>query len=106
MKKQKHRDDRPKSDVLALFTQYPKQAFNAVVKAELFPAHIRALGVALPYAIANPLFSGTAELVALSFKNAGHENYYFFYITFMIGLSLIIYFFMKDTQKYSMTTDD
>jgi MHS family alpha-ketoglutarate permease-like MFS transporter len=39
-------------------------AINAVVKAELFPAHIRALGVALPYAIANAVFGGTAEYVA------------------------------------------
>ena len=49
---------------------------------------------------------GTAELVALSFKNAGHENYFFYYITFMIGLSLITYVFMKDTKKHSMITDD
>jgi MFS transporter, MHS family, alpha-ketoglutarate permease len=81
-------------------------AINAVVKAELFPAHIRALGVALPYAIANTLFGGTAELVALSFKNAGHESYFFYYITFMIGLSLITYIFMKDTKKNSLITDD
>ena len=46
MKKQKH-NDRPKSGALALFTQYPKQAFNVAVKAELFPAHIAALGIAL-----------------------------------------------------------
>ena len=76
-------------------------AINAVVKAELFPPHIRALGVALPYAIANTVFGGTAELVALSFKSAGHENYFFYYITFMIGLSLITYIFMKDTKKHS-----
>lgn len=81
-------------------------AINAVVKAELFPPHIRALGVALPYAIANTVFGGTAELVALSFKNAGHENYFFYYITFMIGLSLITYIFMKDTKKHSMITDN
>ena len=81
-------------------------AINAVVKAELFPPHIRALGVALPYAIANTVFGGTAELVALSFKNAGHENYFFYYITFMIGLSLITYIFMKDTNKHSMITDN
>ena len=40
-------------------------SINAVVKAELFPAHVRALGVALPYAIANAAFGGTAEYVAL-----------------------------------------
>jgi len=81
-------------------------AINAVVKAELFPPHIRALGVALPYALANTVFGGTAELVALSFKNAGHENYFFYYITFMIGLSLITYVFMKDSKKHSLITDD
>ncbi|WP_353143672.1 MFS transporter [Acinetobacter pragensis] len=81
-------------------------AINAVVKAELFPPHIRALGVALPYAIANTVFGGTAELVALSFKSAGHENYFFYYITFMIGLSLLTYVFMKDTKKHSMITDN
>lgn len=80
-------------------------AINAVVKAELFPAHIRALGVALPYAIANTVFGGTAELVALSFKNAGHENYFFYYITFMIGVSLLTYIFMRDTKKHSMIED-
>ena len=46
-------------------------SINAVVKAELFPAHIRALGVALPYALANTIFGGTAEYVALWFKDAG-----------------------------------
>jgi MFS transporter, MHS family, alpha-ketoglutarate permease len=43
-------------------------SINAVVKAELFPAHIRALGVALPYALANTIFGGTAKYVALTFK--------------------------------------
>ena len=45
-----------------------------MVKAELFPTGVRALGVALPYAIANALFGGTAEYVALWFKNAGATN--------------------------------
>lgn len=78
----------------------------SIEKNKLFPAHIRALAVALPYAIANTLFGSTAELVALSFKNAGHENYVFYYITFMIGLSLMTYIFMKDTKKHSMISDD
>ena len=46
-------------------------SINAVVKAELFPAHIRALGVALPYALANAMFGGTAEYVALRSRNGG-----------------------------------
>ena len=48
---------------LVIVTGYT--SINAVVKAELFPSHIRALGVALPFVIANTLFGGTAEAVAL-----------------------------------------
>ncbi len=74
---------------LVMVTGYT--SINAVVKAELFPAHIRALGVALPYAIANTLFGGTAEFFALSFKEAGHESWYFIYVSVMIFISLLIY---------------
>jgi MHS family dicarboxylic acid transporter PcaT-like MFS transporter len=38
---------------------------SGIVKAELFPPEVRALGVGLAYAIANALFGGTAEYVAL-----------------------------------------
>jgi MFS transporter, MHS family, alpha-ketoglutarate permease len=75
-------------------------SINAVVKAELFPAHIRALGVALPYAIANSLFGGTAEYVALWLKQAGHEPLFFWYVSAMCGLSLIAYWKMRDTARY------
>jgi MFS family permease len=76
-------------------------AINAVVKAELFPAHIRALGVALPYAISNALFGGTAEYVALWFKQAGWERGFYLYVTTMIGVSLIVYLRMRDTRDTS-----
>jgi MHS family alpha-ketoglutarate permease-like MFS transporter len=77
-------------------------AINAVVKAELFPAHIRALGVALPYAIANAVFGGTAEYVALWFKSNGIESAFFWYVTGMIGVSLLVYLFMRDTKHRSL----
>ena len=77
-------------------------AINAVVKAELFPAHIRALGVALPYAIANAVFGGTAEYVALWFKSEGIESAFFWYVTAMIGVSLLVYLFMRDTRHRSL----
>lgn len=48
-------------------------SINAVVKAELFPARIRALGVGLPYALTVAIFGGSTEYVALWLKNAGHE---------------------------------
>jgi len=81
-------------------------AINAVVKAELFPAHIRALGVALPYAIANAVFGGTAEYVALWFKLDGNESRYFWYVTVMIGVSLLVFVFMRDTKHKSLITHD
>jgi len=73
-------------------------SINAVVKAELFPARIRALGVALPYAIANTVFGGTAEYVALSLKGYGMERGFYWYVAGMIGLSLVVYVRMTETR--------
>ncbi len=81
-------------------------SINAVVKAELFPAHIRALGVALPYALANTIFGGTAEYVALSFKQHGWEQGFYWYVTVMIGVSLLVYLRMRDTGKTSLIAED
>ncbi|MFM8375566.1 MAG: MFS transporter, partial [Phenylobacterium sp.] len=58
---------------------------SAIVKAEMFPTEIRALGVALPYAIANALFGGTAEFIALSFKKGGFEPGFYIYVTAVIA---------------------
>ncbi|HEY1041067.1 MAG TPA: MFS transporter [Bacteroidia bacterium] len=76
-------------------------SINAIVKAELFPAEIRALGVGLPYALTVAIFGGTAEYVALWFKNAGHEHYFYWYVTGCVFISLVIYLGMKDTKKNS-----
>jgi MHS family alpha-ketoglutarate permease-like MFS transporter len=76
-------------------------SINAVVKAELFPTKIRAIGVGLPYAVTVSLFGGTADSVALSFKSLGHENWFYFYLTCMIGISLVVYLFMRDTKANS-----
>jgi MFS transporter, MHS family, alpha-ketoglutarate permease len=81
-------------------------SINAVVKAELFPAHIRALGVALPYALANTLFGGTAEYVALWLKDRGMEQAFYWYVTGMIALSLIVYLRMRDTRRHSLIRED
>lgn len=81
-------------------------SINAVVKAELFPSHIRALGVALPYALANTMFGGTAEYVALWFKDQGMERGFYWYVTAMIGLSLVVYLGMRDTKHHSRIEED
>ena len=79
---------------------------NAVVKAELFPTEVRALGVSLPYSLANALFGGTAEYVALWFKSKGHETWFYTYVTVVIGLSLLVYVAMRDTRKHSRILED
>ncbi len=76
-------------------------SINAVVKAELFPASIRALGVGLPYALTVSLFGGTAEYVGTWLKLAGHEHWFFWYVTACILCSLLVYAFMRDTQRHS-----
>jgi MHS family alpha-ketoglutarate permease-like MFS transporter len=81
-------------------------SINAVVKAELFPAHIRTLGVALPYALANTLFGGTAEYVALWLKQAGVERGFYLYVTAMIAISLAVYWRMADTRDTSRIAED
>lgn len=79
---------------------------NAVVKAELFPTEVRALGVALPFALANALFGGTAEFVALAFKQAGRETWFFTYVTVVIAGSLAVYTLMRDTRTHSRIAED
>jgi len=76
-------------------------SINAVVKAELFPSHVRALGVALPYAIAVSLFGGSAEYVALGLKAQGMETAFYWYVTVCIFVSLLVYLFTADTKVTS-----
>jgi MHS family alpha-ketoglutarate permease-like MFS transporter len=81
-------------------------AINAVVKAEMFPAEIRTLGVALPYAIANTVFGGTAEYVALWFKSHDMERGFYVYVTVAISVSLVVYVRMRDTRRHSRIADE
>jgi len=81
-------------------------SINAVVKAELFPASVRALGVGLPYALTVAIFGGTAEYIALWLKDSHHEAYYYWYITICIFLSLMVYIFMKDTRDHSKLNEE
>jgi len=89
---------------LVIVTGYT--SINAVVKAELFPGHIRALGVALPFAIANTIFGGTAEYVALWLKDAGHERYFYYYVAGTIAMSLIAYATMRETRVTSLIEEE
>ncbi|WP_280439807.1 MFS transporter, partial [Nocardia cyriacigeorgica] len=84
---------------LVIITGYT--SINAIVKAELFPTKIRALGVGLPYALTVAIFGGTAEMIALALKKADLEALYFFYVAGCIAISLITYYFMRETSTES-----
>jgi len=87
-----HTSDHTEAFVLILAALTVLSAYTAisgVVKAELFPTDIRALGVGLPYALSVSLFGGTAEYVALWFKGRGAESGFFWYVAAMCGVSLI-----------------
>jgi MHS family alpha-ketoglutarate permease-like MFS transporter len=82
-------------------------SISGLVKAELFPMHVRALGVGLSYALANAAFGGTAEYVALWFKSVGNETYFYWYVTGICGIALIATLAMPDTRhKGYLTADD
>jgi MFS transporter, MHS family, alpha-ketoglutarate permease len=89
---------------LAILSGYT--AINAVVKAELFPVEVRALGVGLPYALTVAIFGGTAEYVALWFKGAGIESGFYWYVTACIACSLVVYLRMPDTRRTSRIDRD
>ena len=76
-------------------------SINAVVKAELFPTKVRATGVGLPYAVTVSIFGGTAEPIALWFKQIGHETWFYYYLTAVIATSLLVYLTMRDTKRAS-----
>ncbi|AGN85258.1 MFS transporter [Enterobacter sp. R4-368] len=65
-------------------------SISGILKAEMFPAQVRALGVGLSYAVANALFGGSAEYVALSLKSAGFESSFFWYVTVMGALAFLV----------------
>lgn len=79
---------------LALLAVSGYTAINAVVKAEQFPTRIRALGVAFPYAMTVSLFGGTAEYIALWSKQAGHEDWFYWYVSACALCSLLTVLFL------------
>ncbi|OBJ44235.1 alpha-ketoglutarate transporter [Mycolicibacterium mucogenicum] len=72
-------------------------SINALVKSELFPAHVRALGVGVGYALANSIFGGTAPLIYQALKARGDVPLFIVYVTVCIAASLLVYlFFLKN----------
>ena len=73
---------------------------SGIVKAELFPTKVRALGVGLSYALANATFGGTAEYVALWFKDSGMETTFFWYVTVMLAIAFVASVIMPNPKVH------
>jgi MHS family alpha-ketoglutarate permease-like MFS transporter len=82
---------------LAIVSLYT--SISGLIKAEMFPIEVRALGVALSYAVANAMFGGSAEYVALWFKQAGMEQNFYWYVSGMCALAFVVAFRMPDPGK-------
>ncbi|MGF7154167.1 MFS transporter [Novosphingobium gossypii] len=74
-------------------------SISGLFKAELFPVHVRALGVGLAYGVANAIFGGTAENVALAFKQGGLEHGFYWYVTAFCVVSLVAALMLPDTRR-------
>jgi MFS transporter, MHS family, alpha-ketoglutarate permease len=81
-------------------------SISGLVKAEMFPPHIRALAVGLSYAIGNAAFGGSAEYVALWFKSAGQEATFFWYVSALAALALVASWLMPDPRVHGFMRDD
>jgi MHS family alpha-ketoglutarate permease-like MFS transporter len=81
-------------------------ALSAIVKAELFPAPIRALGVAVPYAVAQAVFSGNVGTVALGLKKAGNETAIFAVLAALAAAGFVAAWFIGETSRESLILED
>ncbi|TWG87531.1 MHS family alpha-ketoglutarate permease-like MFS transporter [Cupriavidus gilardii J11] len=75
-------------------------SISGIVKAEMFPPEVRALGVGLAYAIANAVFGGSAEYVALGLKSLGHESAFYWYVTAMMVVAFLVSMRLPRQARY------
>ncbi|WP_327654047.1 MFS transporter [Streptomyces sp. NBC_00483] len=84
---------------LAFVTGY--SALAAIVKAEMFPTKVRALGVGLPHALVTATFGGLTEPIALALKQNGHETVFFWYVTGCVALTLLATLLVREPSRDS-----
>jgi MHS family alpha-ketoglutarate permease-like MFS transporter len=85
--------------VLALAIVSFYTSISGLIKAEMFPAQVRALGVGLSYAVANATFGGSAEYVALWLKSVGSESMFYWYVTALCAIAGLVSLRMRDPSK-------
>lgn len=75
-------------------------SISGLVKAEMFPPYIRALGVGFAYAVGNAIFGGSAPAIALKLKDIGYENTFFIYVIIMLIICLFCSMQLPKQPKY------
>lgn len=87
--------------IILLLTSSLYYAVSNIVKAEMYPTEIRALGTSLSHAVANAIFGGSASMVALYLKDIGYGEVFKYYVTFMLIIAAISAWLMPDAREYS-----
>jgi len=72
---------------------------SGLFKSELFPSHIRALGVGFAHSVAAAIFGGSAEYVALLCKQLGHESVFYWYVAFAAGTAFLTALLMPEPSR-------
>ncbi len=90
--------------VLALAVVSLYTSISGLIKAEMFPPEVRALGVGFSYALGNAMFGGSAEYVALWLKSIGMEPSFYWYVTAMCAIALAVSLRMRDPAREGYLT--
>jgi len=72
---------------------------SGLFKAELFPSHVRALGVGFAHSVAAAIFGGTVEYVALLSKQLGHESVFYWYVAAAAGTAFLTALLMPEPSR-------
>lgn len=92
--------------MLALVSLSFYTSIGGLIKAEMFPPQVRALGVGFSYAIGNALFGGSAEYIALWLKSIGMETMFYGYVTALCAVALLVSVRMRDPGRYGYLRDE
>ncbi|MEB5356580.1 MFS family transporter [Pseudomonas aeruginosa] len=92
--------------ILALAIVSLYTSISGLIKAEMFPPEVRALGVGVSYAVGNAIFGGSAEYVALGLKSVGMESVFYWYVSAMCLLALLVCVSLPDLRKVSYLNDE
>ncbi len=71
----------------------------ATLYADQFPTKVRALGMGVAHSLANAIFGGTTEALALALKESGHEGVFPWYIVATAGATLLALAFVPAAKK-------